>query len=135
MQAVVAMYSQIQTIKVESLNGKKEDYPKWALKQKQHFNMADMGHVLDKIFSEKLPGRENTDLDDSLAKHKAWANYWQYNTKAGVAIVGAQESEDIILALQEATELERTCQVGLSKTCGRNLRMFSRRTMNVLKCW
>ena len=55
MQAMMAVSSQNQTIKAEPFSGKQEDFPKWLIKQKQHFIMADMGHILDKSFSTKLP--------------------------------------------------------------------------------
>ena len=108
MQAMMAMNSQCLTIKVKPFSGKKEDYPKCALKQKQSFIMTDMGHVLDKMFLGNLSRSKDMKLDDSSTKHKAWAKYRQLNTKAGAAIVGVQESEDVICALQEANELELT---------------------------
>ena len=43
--------------------------------------------------------------DESVPQHKEWAKYWQQNAKAGAVILSAQESEDVILALQEANEL------------------------------
>ena len=46
------------------------------------------------------------ELNNSLVKHKEWSKYWQQNAKAGASIVGTPESEDGILSLQEATELE-----------------------------
>ena len=70
--------------------------------------MADMGHVLDRKFLGKLPGSKDMELDDISDKHNAWAKYQQQNAKAGAAIVGVQESEDVTLALQEANEHKLT---------------------------
>ena len=67
--------------------------------------MADMGHVLEETFSAKLPNSETVELDESKPDHKQWAKYWRQNAKAGAVILAAQESEDVILALQEANKL------------------------------
>ena len=108
MQAMMDMSGQSQTTKIDPFNGKQEDYPKWALKQKQMFVTADLGHVLDNSFLGKLPRRKDMELNNSSVEHKQWVRYRRQNAKRGAAIVGAQESEDVILALQEANELELT---------------------------
>ena len=70
--------------------------------------MADMGHILDEKFLAKLPSSEDMELDESIPEHKQWAKYWQQNAKVGAVILSAQESEDVIWALQEANELTLT---------------------------
>ena len=55
MQSMMLMASQNQTTRVEPFSGKREDFPRWLLNQKQNFIIADMGHVLDKKFLGKLP--------------------------------------------------------------------------------
>ena len=59
----------------------------------------------------KLSRDENMELNDSLVKHKEWTKYWQHNAKAGAVTVRAQKSE-VILALEEANELELTWPSG-----------------------
>ena len=76
-QAMMSVNSQSRTIKVELFSGKREDFPKWTLKKKQKFLMVDMGRVLDKMFLGKLPRSKNMELDDSLARQKAWVKYRQ----------------------------------------------------------
>ena len=70
------------------------------------FVTADLGHVLDNNFLGKLPRSKDMEFNNSSAAHKEWAKYRQQNAKAGAAIMGAQDSKDVILALQEANELE-----------------------------
>ena len=106
------MNSQSQTIKVKPCNDKKEDFPKWTLKQEHSFIIADIGYVLDGTFLGKLPASKDMELDDSSDGHKMWAKYQRQNVKAMAAIMGAQESEDAILALQEDNELKLTWPSG-----------------------
>ena len=112
MQAMMAMSSQNWTIKVKPFSGKQENFPKWLIKQKQNFVMADLGHVLEETFLEKLPSRKIVELDESKPDHKQWAEHWRQNAKAGAVILPAQESEDVILKLQEANELTLTWPSG-----------------------
>ena len=74
MQTMMAMSSQSWTIKIEHFRGEQEDYPKskWALKQKQHFVIADLGHVLNNSFLGKLPRSKAMELNNSSVKHKEW---------------------------------------------------------------
>ena len=74
--------------------------------------MANMGHVLDKSFSTKLPSSETMELDESISEHKQWAKYRRQNAKAGVVLLAAQENEDVILSLQGANKLTLTCPSG-----------------------
>ena len=121
MQAMMTMSSQDRTIKAEPFSGKQEDFPKWLIKQKQNFIIADMGHVLDNTLLAKLPSSKTMELDDSIPKHKQCAKYWRQNTKAGAVILAAQESEDVTFALQEANELIITWPSGLRQACLRHL--------------
>ena len=112
MEAMVAMSTENQTIKAELFSGKQEDFPKRVVKQKENFIMANMGHVLNKSFSTKLPSSETMELDESIPEHKQWAKYRWQNAKAGAVILAAQESEDVILALQEPNKLLLTWPCG-----------------------
>ena len=105
MQAMIIMSSQNQRIKVEPFNRKQEDFHKWLIKQKQNFIMTHMGHVLEETFLAKLPSSETVELDESKLEHKQWAKYWRQNAKAGAVILSAHESQDVMLALQEANKL------------------------------
>ena len=107
-QAMMAMSAKNQTIKGEPFSGKQEDFPKWLVKQKQNFIMANMGHVLDMSFSTKLPSSKTLKLDESIPEHKQWAKYWRQKANAGAVLLAAQESEDLILSLQEANGLTLT---------------------------
>ena len=69
-QSTMAMNAKNQTIKAKPFSGKQEDFPKWQLKQKQHFIGANMGHVLEKPFSAKLPTRKTTELEENIPEHK-----------------------------------------------------------------
>ena len=121
MQARMAMSSLNQTIKVKLFSGKQEDFPKWLIKQKQNFIIADMGHILEETFLAKLPRSKTAELDESKPDHKQWAKYRQPNTKAGAVILSAQENEDVILALQEANELKLTWPSGIVSTMWQTL--------------
>ena len=70
--------------------------------------MANIGHVLEKSFLTKLPSSETMELDESIPEHKQWAKYWRQYAKAGAVLLAAQESEDVILALEKANELTLT---------------------------
>ena len=52
------------------------------------------------------------ELDESIPEHKQWAKYWRQNAKAGAVLLAAQESEDVMLALQEANKLTLTWPSG-----------------------
>ena len=97
----MVMSAEKQTIKAEPFSGKQEDFTKWQLKQKQHFIAANMGHILEKGFSVKLPTRKTMKLDKSIPENKQFAKYRRQNAKVGAVILAAQESEDVILAIQE----------------------------------
>ena len=51
--------------------------------------MADMGHILEKSFSAKLPTSETMELDESIPEHKQFAKYWQQNMKARAITLAA----------------------------------------------
>ena len=52
--------------------------------------------------------QQNKDLDDTQPEHKAWAKYQQHNAKVLAAILGAQESKDAILGVQDSNQLTLT---------------------------
>ena len=83
MQSMILMINQNQTIEAKRSSKRREGFPKWLLKQKQNFIMADMGHVLEETLLAKLPSNEAVELDESTLKHKQWAKYRQQNAKAG----------------------------------------------------
>ena len=97
--SMMAMNAENQTIKVEPFSGKQEDFPKWRLKQKQLFILANIAHVLEPGFNRKLPSSETMELDESDPEGKQFAKYWQQNAKAAAVLIVAQESEDVILAI------------------------------------
>ena len=107
-QAMMLMSSQNRLIKVKPFSRKREDFLKWLIKQKQNFIMADMGHVPEETCLAKLPSSKVVELVESIPEHKQWAKYWRQNAKAGAGILSAQESGDVILALQETDELTLT---------------------------
>ena len=74
-QAMMTMSAKNQTVKAEPFSGKQEDFPKWQLKQKQHFIAANMGHSSEKGFSVKFPTRKTIELDKSIPEHKQFARY------------------------------------------------------------
>ena len=108
----MVMSAEKQTIKAKPFNGKQENFPKWQLKQKQHFIAANMGHVLEKTFSAKLPTSEKMELDESIPEHKQFSKYRQQNVKAGAVILAAQENEDVILEIQESNTMLLTWPSG-----------------------
>ena len=89
--------------------------------------MAAMGHVLEETFFAKLPSSKDMELDESIPERKQWVKYGRPNAQAGAVILLAQESEDVILALQEANELTFTWP---SRTAPDN----SNRMMDFLTC-
>ena len=52
------------------------------------------------------------ELDESIPEHKQFTKYRRQNAKAGAVILAAQESEDVILALQESNTLLLTWPSG-----------------------
>ena len=104
-QSMMAMNAENWTIKAELFSGKQEDYPKWRLKQRQLFILAIMAHVLEPEFSTKLPSSETMELDETDPAGKEFAKYRQQNAKAAAVLIAAQESEDVILAIQESNTM------------------------------
>ena len=105
MQAMMAMSAENPMIKAEPFSGKQKDFPKWQLKQKQHFIAANMGHILEKGFLAKFPTSKTMEFDESIPDHKQFAKYRRHHVKAGAVLLAAQESEDVILAIQESNTL------------------------------
>jgi predicted restriction endonuclease len=108
LQSMMAMNDENQTIKAEPFSEKQEDYPKWRLKQRQLYILAIMAHVLEPEFSTKLPSSETMELDETDPAGKEFAKYRRQNAKAAAVLIAAQESEDVILAFQEANTLLST---------------------------
>jgi hypothetical protein len=69
------MMSRGNTIKIEPFSGKAKDFPKWELKQRNNFIMADMGHVINESFLLKLPASEDQELDPTDSSQKVQINY------------------------------------------------------------
>merc|ERR1712086_834780 len=64
-----------------------------------------MAHVLEPEFNGKLPSSKTMELDESDPASKQVAKYRRQNTKAAAVLIAAQESEDVILAIQESNTL------------------------------
>ena len=103
--SIAAISAENRTIKAEPFSGKQEDYPKWRLKQKQLFMSANMAHVLEQSFLRKLPSTETCELNEATPTGRDHAKYRRQNAKAAAVLIAAQESEDVILAIQEANTL------------------------------
>ena len=108
------MMSRGNTIKIEPFSGKAKDFPKWELKQRNNFIMADMGHVINESFLLKLPASEDQELDPTDSSQKVLIKYRRQNAKAVAAIIAAQESEDVIMGLQDANDLVVTFPSGVA---------------------
>ena len=108
------MMSRGKTIKIEPFSGKAKDYPKWELKQRNNFIMADMGHVINEKFLLKLPASEDQELDPTDLRQKELIKYRRQNAKAVAEIVAAQESEDVIVGLKDANDLVVTFPSGVA---------------------
>ena len=68
-QVMVSMSSQ-RTIRIKTFGGKQKDYPKWELKQKNNFVMADLGHVLEEHFVGKLPSSKTIELSENTRQNR-----------------------------------------------------------------
>ena len=104
--SIAAISAENRTIKAEPFSGKQEDYPKWRLKQKQLFISANMAHVLEPSFLGKLPSTETCKLNEATPAGRDHAKYRRQNAKAAAVLIAAQDSEDVILAIQEANSME-----------------------------
>ena len=107
------MMSRANTIKIKPFSGEPKDCPKWELKQRNNFIMADMGHVVRKSFLLKLPASKDQELDPSNPSQKNQIKYRRQNAKAVAAIVAAQESEDMIVGLKDTNDLVVTFPSGV----------------------
>ena len=62
------------------------------------------------------------ELSKSTPEYKKWAKYWRQNAKVGAAIVATEESEGVMLGLQESNELtynylaEQSCAKHVEET-------------------
>ena len=70
--------------------------------------MANLGHVLEESFAEKVLISETIDLDAMKPQHKESAKHRQQNATVVAAIVGVQEIEDVNVRLQDLNELTLT---------------------------
>ena len=71
-----------------------------------------MAQVLEPEFVAKLLSSETMELDESDPDSKQFASYRRQNVKAAAVLIAAQESEDVILAIQEANTMIVTWPIG-----------------------
>ena len=84
--------------------------------------MTNLGHVLDESFVGKLQYSKTLELDPKNSGHKEWAKCWRQNTTVVAAIVGAQESEDVILGLQGSNTVTITFPSEIASTNWKELK-------------
>ena len=132
--SIAAISAKNRTIKAEPFSGKQEDYPKWRLKQKQLFISANMAHDLEPTFSVKLPSSKTMELDETTPAGKEFAKYRRQNAKAAAVLIAAQESEDVILAIQEANTMIVTWPSGTAPDMWKALEDIFNRMMGFLIC-
>ena len=106
-QDMMSMSNQ-RLIKIKPFSGNQKDSPKWKLKQRNNVVVADLEHVIGASFVGKLPSSKTMEFSDNTQEYTLWFKHRQQNAKVGAAIVAVQESEDVILGLQESNELAIT---------------------------